>query len=195
MNSRERVATSIRFDIPDRVPIDLGGLKASGIACSAYDRLKKQLGIDTPTSIMDARFMVALVEDAVLQRLHADVKPFDVTVIPAFAQPEDAWVPKTLYDGTDVRFMPGTRIVEDAEKIGFCRTPMGRCHRIKCLIAGIISMICPLIVAAASTRRNLRRPVIFPMNISRCSLTIPGICTSIPIMHYSVGDMASVSSA
>ncbi len=116
MNSRERVATSIRFDIPDRVPIDLGGLKASGIACSAYDRLKKQLGIDTPTSIMDARFMVALVEDAVLQRLHADVKPFDVTVIPAFAQPEDAWVPKTLYDGTDVRFMPGTRIVEDAEK-------------------------------------------------------------------------------
>ena len=116
MNSRERVAATVRFEIPDRVPIDLGGLKASGIAGIAYDRVKKRLGIATPTKIIDARFMIAEVEDVVMRRLHVDVKPFDVTVLPAFAQPEACWVPKTLYDGTDVLFMPGTGILEDADK-------------------------------------------------------------------------------
>lgn len=116
MNSRERVATAINFGIPDRVPIDLGGLKASGIAAIAYDRVKKRLGLDTPTKIMDARFMIAVVEEAMLRRLHADVMPIDVTTIPAYARPRQEWLPKTLYDGTDVLFMPDTRIVEDAEK-------------------------------------------------------------------------------
>ena len=59
MNSRERVAKTIQHEAPDRVPIDLGGLKASGIAATAYDRMKKQLGINTPTQIMDAHFMIA----------------------------------------------------------------------------------------------------------------------------------------
>lgn len=115
MNSRERIAAAVNFQAPDRVPIDLGGLKASGIAGIAYDRLKKRLGYATPTRIMDARFMIAEVEEAVLRRLHADVLPIDMTVIPADLRPEDEWMPKTLYDGTDVLFMPGTRIGEDAE--------------------------------------------------------------------------------
>ena len=59
--------------------------------------------------------MIAAVEEEVLSRLHADVLPIDMTVIPAFIQPEDAWVPKTLFDGTEVQFMPGTGISEDAE--------------------------------------------------------------------------------
>ena len=114
MNSRERVEQAINFRTPDRVPIDLGGQKASGIACSAYHRVKEQLGIRAKTRVMDARFMTAVVEDAVLQRLHADVLPIDMTVIPALSRPESDWVPKTLYDGTDVLFMPETRIAEDA---------------------------------------------------------------------------------
>lgn len=114
MNSRERVMRTVNHQLPDRVPIDLGGLKASGIACSAYDRLKKLLGIQSPTRVMDARFMIAVVEDALLRRLHADVLPIDMTVIPAFSRPDSDWVPKTLYDGTDVLFMPDMRIAEDA---------------------------------------------------------------------------------
>ena len=35
MNSRERIMAAVRFEEPDRVPIDLGGLKASGISSSA----------------------------------------------------------------------------------------------------------------------------------------------------------------
>jgi len=115
MNSRERVEKAVNHAIPDRVPIDLGGMKASGIACSAYDRLQKAVGISATTRVMDARFMTAVVEEAMLQRLHADVLPIDMTIIPAFARPESEWVPKTLFDGTPVRFIPGTRIGEDAE--------------------------------------------------------------------------------
>jgi uroporphyrinogen-III decarboxylase len=37
-----------------------------------------------------------------------------MTAIPAFVQADSAWVSKTLYDGTDVLFMPGTRIGADA---------------------------------------------------------------------------------
>ena len=125
MNSRERVEKAVNFQIPDRVPIDLAGLKASGIASIAYDRLKKQLGIETVTRVQDARFMIAEVEDAVLRRLHADVLPIDVTTIPAFARPETEWVPGTLYDGTQVRFTPDTRIAEDAEKNWILLNPDG----------------------------------------------------------------------
>ncbi len=114
MNSRERVTAAVHHRVPDRVPIDLAGLKASGIAAIAYDRVKKQLGLATPTRIMDARFMIAEVEEAVRRRLHVDVLPIDMTCIPALVQPDDAWVPKTLYDGTDVCFMPGTGISADA---------------------------------------------------------------------------------
>ena len=36
MRSRERVQRAINFQEADRVPIDLGGLKASGIAVETY---------------------------------------------------------------------------------------------------------------------------------------------------------------
>ena len=115
MNSRERVEATVNFRIPDRVPIDLGGMKASGIASLAYDRLRKQLGIPGPTRVVDARFMNSVVETNMLQRLHADVLPIDFSMIPGLTAPPSAWVPKSLYDGTAMLFMPGTRIGEDAD--------------------------------------------------------------------------------
>ena len=45
MTPRERIAKAINFQEADRVPIDLGGLKASTIAVEAYDRVARQLGI------------------------------------------------------------------------------------------------------------------------------------------------------
>ncbi|MHB9024675.1 MAG: uroporphyrinogen decarboxylase family protein [Armatimonadota bacterium] len=115
MNSRERVEKAINFQTPDRVPIDLGGLKASGIASIAYDRVKKALGIDTPTRVFDARFLMAVVEEEVMRRLHVDVAPLDVTAVPFIRRPEREWAPRTLFDGTRVLFPPETRITEDAE--------------------------------------------------------------------------------
>ena len=66
---------AVNHQLPDRVPIDLGGTKASGIAVVAYENVKRKLGISTPTRVLDPRFMIAVVEDEVLRRLHVDVVP------------------------------------------------------------------------------------------------------------------------
>jgi uroporphyrinogen decarboxylase len=112
MTSRERVEKAVNFRVPDRVPIDLGGMKASGIASLSYDRLKKRLGIDTPTRILDPRFMIAVVEEEVLRRFHADVLPVDLSGIVGAVRPRSEWVPRALFDGTPVLFPPGTSIAE-----------------------------------------------------------------------------------
>ena len=44
MNSRERVRKAIRFEEPDRVPIDVGGSLVTGICIDAYVDLVKYLG-------------------------------------------------------------------------------------------------------------------------------------------------------
>ena len=62
MTARERVLRTVNFQDTDRVPIDLGAMKASSIGVKAYNRLKAKLGIHTRTRIWDAKFMIASVE-------------------------------------------------------------------------------------------------------------------------------------
>jgi uroporphyrinogen-III decarboxylase len=59
--------------------------------------------------------MIALVEQPVLQRFGVDVVPVDISMIPAQVTPQDRWVPRRLFSGTEVLFPPGTQILEDAE--------------------------------------------------------------------------------
>ena len=66
MTPRQRVMKAVNHEVPDRVPIDLGSMKASTIAAIAYDKLKRKLGLATPTKVLDARFMIAALEDEVL---------------------------------------------------------------------------------------------------------------------------------
>ena len=113
MTSRERVDKVVHFQTPDRVPIDLGGMKASGIAVSAYNRLKKHLGMPGLSRITDARFMIATVEEMVRQRFHVDVIPLDTSQVLDEIQPDDQWVRRKLFDGDDALFPPGTRIREE----------------------------------------------------------------------------------
>jgi len=115
MTSRERVVRAVNHQVPDRVPIDLGAMKASSIAAIAYDKLKHRLGLTTPTKVIDPRFMIAAVEEDVLRRLHADVVPLDLTCVLPMVRPDREWTPRQLFDGTRVLFPPGTRIAEDAE--------------------------------------------------------------------------------
>jgi len=115
MTSRERVEAAVSFREPDRVPIDLGGMKASGINAIAYARLKERLGITTPTRILDPRFMIAVVEEEMLSRFHGDVMPVDLSGLTAAACPESQWQPRRLFDGTPVLFPPGTSIREEPD--------------------------------------------------------------------------------
>ena len=114
MKSRERVAKAVNHQVPDRVPIDLGGMKASTIAAIAYDKVKRKLGITTPTKVLDPRFMIAALEDEVLRRLHVDVVPLDLSCVLPMSRPTSEWIPRRLFDGTNVLFPPDTLIGEDA---------------------------------------------------------------------------------
>ena len=73
MLPRERVFMALNHQEPDRVPIDFGGTSATGIQVTAYDRLKKLLGIETPSFITNRRAQLVAVEEVIKNRLHADV--------------------------------------------------------------------------------------------------------------------------
>ena len=72
MNSRERVLAAVEHRQPDRVPIDFGATRQSGIMAAACHQLKKRLGIDTETFVYDIYQMLAEVEQEVRARMHSD---------------------------------------------------------------------------------------------------------------------------
>ena len=113
MTSRERVLKAVNFEEPDRVPIDLGAMGASGISASLYDRVKRRLGIDTPTKIRSTMLVLAEIEPELLDHWHIDVVPLDASAEWA-VQDASLGVKKQLFCGADVCFAPGTNIREDA---------------------------------------------------------------------------------
>ena len=115
MNSRERVQRAVEFKKPDRVPIDLGGIRASGINAVVYDKLKKRMGLETPTRIHDSMQILAELEMEVVERLHVDVIPLEPATARWARQDASQGIRKTLFCGLDVHFPPGTNIEEKAD--------------------------------------------------------------------------------
>ncbi|HCV24464.1 MAG TPA: uroporphyrinogen decarboxylase family protein [Candidatus Latescibacteria bacterium] len=132
MNSRERVLKAINFEKPDRIPIDLGAIRASSINAVVYDQLKKRMGIDSPTKIHDTMQILAEVELDVLKRVHADVVPLDAGDAIWPGQPAGTGIQRRLFCGQDVHFPPDARIsvetdgswvLRDAANDVFARMP------------------------------------------------------------------------
>ncbi|OGG54644.1 MAG: hypothetical protein A3F84_13775 [Candidatus Handelsmanbacteria bacterium RIFCSPLOWO2_12_FULL_64_10] len=112
MTSRERVLRAVNFERPDRVPIDLGAIRASGINAVVYDQLKRRMGFRTPTRIHDTMQILAEVELEVAERLHVDVVPLDAGDAAWLRHEGAEGVRKRLFCGQEVRFPPGTDIAE-----------------------------------------------------------------------------------
>ena len=79
MTHRERVLAALSHQKPDRVPIDLGGTRNSGITLQAYEPLLDWLGLTGESSLLQrhgsARLMgVAKVDEEVLKRLDVDLR-------------------------------------------------------------------------------------------------------------------------
>src|SRR5512137_1098805 len=73
MTSRERVLKAINHQVPDRVPIDLGGFQ-TGIHKAAYEPLLAHLGIHDNITILDPVQGLAKPCEQVLQRLRVDTR-------------------------------------------------------------------------------------------------------------------------
>ncbi|HTL58687.1 MAG TPA: uroporphyrinogen decarboxylase family protein [Candidatus Limnocylindrales bacterium] len=74
MTSRERILAAVNHLPVDRVPIDFGGTRQSGISAWAYIRLRERLGLALrrPARIFDTYQMLAEIEQDVADRFGAD---------------------------------------------------------------------------------------------------------------------------
>ena len=74
MTSRERILAAIHHQPVDRVPIDFGGTRQSGISVWAYAHLRKRLGVKArgPAKVFDTFQMLAEIEQTVADRFGAD---------------------------------------------------------------------------------------------------------------------------
>jgi len=99
MTSRERVRAAVNHQEPDRVPIDLSGMRSSGIMAKAYGRLTEYLGLaDSETFVYDLVQNLAQPEQPILDRFDIDVVDLGRAFL---TRPEDR-KPFALTDGTPV---------------------------------------------------------------------------------------------
>jgi uroporphyrinogen decarboxylase len=78
VNHRERVMAAIRHQEPDRIPVDLGGMRSTGIMALAYASLKQYLGVTAgDIYVFDTMQQLAFVEDPVRQTFGCDVVILD----------------------------------------------------------------------------------------------------------------------
>jgi len=81
MTSRERVREAIHHRKPDRVPIDIGGTKVTGIHVDEYIKISKYLDLDQELPRCYEQFqMLARVEEPVRRWLHGDVMQLENVV-------------------------------------------------------------------------------------------------------------------
>jgi len=73
MTSRERILTTLEHKEPDRLPVDLGAMRSTGIQAVAYNHLKAHLGLSSGhTRVYDLVQQLAEPEKDVLDRIGAD---------------------------------------------------------------------------------------------------------------------------
>jgi uroporphyrinogen decarboxylase len=96
MTSRERIHAALNHVEPDRVPVDFGGHRSSGIMAQAYVRLREILGLPpSKLYVYDFIQQLAIIEDDVLDIVGADV----VGEGQQFYKQEDYWQDWALPDG------------------------------------------------------------------------------------------------
>jgi uroporphyrinogen decarboxylase len=120
MTSRERVLAAIRHTEPDRLPIDCGAMRSTGIQAIAYGRLKRHLGMDgEPPRVFDVIQQLAEPEAAYLDRFGIDAINAGREFSP------DRWKPWTLPDGQPCLVPAHIEFRRDGEDWLACN-PQGR---------------------------------------------------------------------
>ena len=107
MTSRERILATLNRQPVDRLPIDFGGTRQSGVSVWAYARLRDALELPTrtPPRVYDTYQMLAEVEPEVAERFGADCIGLHRPAV-AFGIENRDWKPWELPDGLRVE-VPG----------------------------------------------------------------------------------------
>ncbi len=97
MTSRERVLAALNHVEPDRIPVDLGGHRSSGISAIAYHRLRKHLSLpEKVVRVYDMVQQLAIIDEDVLDLFGVDV----IEMGRGFLLDDKDWKPWILPDGT-----------------------------------------------------------------------------------------------
>ncbi len=122
MTPRERVLAALNHEQPDRVPVDFGGHRSSGIAAIAYGKLRKALGLpERPIRVYDPVQQLAIIDDDVLDRFGVDT----LELGRGFALEDAHWADWVLPDGTPCQ-MPRWALPERASGEWVVRSASGR---------------------------------------------------------------------
>jgi len=107
MTSRERILAAIHHQAVDRVPIDFGGTRQSGISVWAYEHLRERLGVKArwPSKVFYTFQMLAEIEQTVADRFGADCIALNRSAV-AFGIPNRDWKLFQFSDGLRVE-VPG----------------------------------------------------------------------------------------
>jgi len=118
MTSRERVKIAINHKEPDRVPIDIGSMRSTGIEATAYKRLREYLNInDRPIKLYDVWQQLTWTDEDILEYFHADVRSIE-RIYSAWWNPEiklDKWKEGELTDGTKAEVPKGFSPVKEGK--------------------------------------------------------------------------------
>jgi len=121
MTSRDRVLAALNHQQPDRVPIDFGGHRSSGIAAMAYRRLRESLGLpERPIRVYDMPQQLAVIDDDVLDRFDVDT----IELGRGFALDDADWADWELPDGTPCQ-VPAWSLPERGDGEWVLRGPGG----------------------------------------------------------------------
>ncbi len=102
MTSRERVERALNHEGCDRVPIDFGGSRVTGIASVAYRNLIKRLGVNEDIRIYDIKQQLALPSLDIADRMGSDIVMLS-RLAPTTGMPflkMDRWKQGTMTDGS-----------------------------------------------------------------------------------------------
>ena len=97
ISSRDRIRLSLNHKEADRIPIDFGGMRSTGISTISYNRLLKKLCLDKNLAKMyDFVQQLAYPSEEVLKLFHIDV----VDASRGFLPSDEDWRSWVLNDGT-----------------------------------------------------------------------------------------------
>lgn len=128
MKSRERIRIALDHKEPDRVPIDLGSMRSTGISIIAYNNLRKKIDINNRLSKMyDFIQQLAYPEEEMLERFNIDV----IDAGQAFLKNPENWKEWVSNDGSKCLIPRYLNIDVDEDEIVMVKNKEGKILGIK----------------------------------------------------------------